>query len=98
MFVGLVDGQVVGCAGLERDDDEPLRAENALTAVLRGWRGRGIATALKRTALAFAAEQGIRQVYTWTQTANEGMRSLNERLGYRYRNVSVTVRADLPLG
>jgi GNAT superfamily N-acetyltransferase len=98
MFLGLVDGEIVGCAGLERDDDEPLRAENALTAVLRGRRGRGIATALKRTALAFAAEQGIRQVYTWTQTGNDEMRSLNERLGYRYRNVSVTVRADLPLG
>ena len=97
MFVGLVDGRIVGCAGLERDDDEPQRAENALTAVLRDWRGRGIATALKLTALAFAAEHGIRQVYTWTQTGNEGMRSLNERLGYRYRNVSITVRADLPL-
>jgi GNAT superfamily N-acetyltransferase len=98
MFIGLVDGEIVGCAGLERDDDEPLRAENALTAVLRGWRGRGIATVLKRTTLAFAAAQGIRQVYTWTQSGNEDMRSLNERLGYRYRNVSVTVRADLPLG
>ena len=96
MFVGLVDGEIVGCAGLERDDDDPLRAENALTAVLRGRRGRGIATALKLRTLAFAAAHGIRQVYTWTQTANEGMRALNERLGYRYRNVSVTVRAELP--
>jgi GNAT superfamily N-acetyltransferase len=98
MFLGLVDGEIVGCAGLERDDDEPLRAENALTAVLRDRRGRGIATALKRTTLAFAAEHGIRQVYTWTQTGNEDMRALNERLGYRYRNVSITVRADLPIG
>jgi len=97
MFVGLVDGEIVGCAGLERDDDDALRAENALTAVLRGWRGRGIATALKLTTLAVAAEHGIRQVYTWTQTGNEDMRALNERLGYRYRNVSITVRADLPL-
>ena len=97
MFVGLVDGEIVGCAGLERDDDDALRAENALTAVLRGWRGRGIATALKLTTLAVAAEHGIRQIYTWTQTGNEDMRALNERLGYRYRNVSITVRADLPL-
>ena len=97
MFVGLVDGEIVGCDGLERDDDDPLRAENALTAVLRGWRGRGIATALKLTTLAVAAEHGIRQIYTWTQTGNEDMRALNERLGYRYRNVSITVRADLPL-
>ena len=98
MLLGLVDGGVVGCAGLERDDDDPLRAENALTAVLRARRGRGIATALKSTTLAFAAEHGIRQIYTWTQTGNEDMRALNERLGYRYRNVSITVRADLPNG
>ena len=97
MFLALVDGEIVGCAGLERDDDEPSRAENALTAVLRDWRGRGIATALKRTSLAFAAEHGIRRVYTWTQTANEGMRALNKGLGYCYGNVSITVRADLPV-
>jgi GNAT superfamily N-acetyltransferase len=98
MFVGLVGGEVVGCAGLERDDDQPLRAENALTAVLRGWRGRGIARALKQTALAFAAANGVRNIYTWTQTGNEDMRALNERLGYVYRSVSITVRADLPTG
>ena len=98
MFVGLVGGEVVGCAGLERDDDQPLRAENALTAVLRGWRGRGIARALKQTALAFAAANGVRNIYTWTQTGNQDMRALNERLGYVYRGVSITVRADLPIG
>ena len=98
MFIGLVGGEVVGCAGLERDDDQPLRAENALTAVLRGWRGRGIARALKQTALAFAAANGVRSIYTWTQTGNEDMRALNEHLGYVYRGVSITVRADLPVG
>ena len=98
MFLGLVEGEIVGCAGLERDDDDPARAENALTAVLRDWRGRGIARALKQTALAFAAGSGVRQIYTWTQTGNEDMRRLNERLGYVYRGVSVTVRGELPLG
>jgi GNAT superfamily N-acetyltransferase len=97
MFLAVVEEEIVGCAGLERDVDEPTRAENALTAVLRGWRGRGIAMSLKRAALAFAAGNGVRQVYTWTQTGNEGMRALNERLGYAYRGVSITVRADLPL-
>ena len=65
--------------------------------MLRGWRGRGIATSLKRATLEFAAEAGIRSIYTWTQTGNEAMRALNERLGYVYRSVSITVRADLPL-
>ena len=65
--------------------------------MLRGWRGRGIASALKRTALAHAAAQGISEVYTWTQLGNADMRRLNEHLGYVERAVSITVRAPLPL-
>ena len=38
MFLALAGGEIVGCAGLERDDDQPDRAEHALTAVARGWR------------------------------------------------------------
>lgn len=97
MFLGLVDGVIVGCAGLELDTDEPTRAENALTAVLREWRGRGIAQALKRRSLSFAAENGIDRVYTWTQRGNTAMRCLNERLGYVAGGESITVRAPLPL-
>jgi GNAT superfamily N-acetyltransferase len=98
-FVALAvdDGRVLGCAGLQPDADAPGRAENALTAVDRDWRGRGIATALKRTALAWAADNGIREVYTWTQSGNDEMRRLNERLGYVLRSESISLRAPLPL-
>ena len=97
MFLALANGDVIGCAGLERDADHPERAENALTAVRRDWRGRGVASALKRAALAFAAEQGVREVYTWTQRGNDDMRRLNEHLGYATRAESIRVRAALPL-
>jgi GNAT superfamily N-acetyltransferase len=97
MFLALADGEVIGCAGLEPDADTPGRAENALTAVRRDWRGRGVASALKRTALRFAAANGLREVYTWTQRGNEDMRRLNDHLGYVTRSESITVRAPLPL-
>jgi len=96
-FLAVADGEPIGCAGLQLDADFPERAENALTAVRRDWRNRGVATALKVTTLAWAAEHGIREVYTWTQRGNEGMRSLNERLGYATRTESISVRASLPL-
>ena len=42
--------------------------------------------ALKRLELAWAAEHGFTEVFTWTQRGNEGMRAVNERLGYVYRD------------
>jgi mycothiol synthase len=96
-FVALAGGEIVGCAGLLKDEDHPERAENGLTAVRRDWRRRGLATALKRAVLAWAAENGIREIYTWTQRGNEGMRAVNEKLGYATRAVSIRVRGPLPL-
>jgi mycothiol synthase len=96
-FVGLADGEIVGMAGLNHDADRPERAENALTAVRRDWRGRGLARALKESAIAWASEHGIREIYTWTQTGNENMRAVNERLGYFTRDMSINVRRKLPL-
>ena len=94
-FVALADGEIVGFAGLMRDADNPERAEDGLTVVSRDWRRRGLATALKRAELAWAAANGLREVYTWTQTGNDGMRRVNERLGYEYRHVAITLAAAL---
>ena len=94
-IVALVDGRIVGYAGLIAWDDDPTRAENGLTVVARGWRGRGLATAMKRRQLAWAAGAGIREVVTWTQTGNEAMRRVNERLGYVMRTISRTVERPL---
>jgi mycothiol synthase len=97
MFLALAGEEIIGCAGLHLEEDRPDRAENALTAVLRDWRGRGVAAALKRTTLAWAADHGIREVYTWTQRGNADMRRLNEHLGYAYRHESISMQAPLPL-
>ncbi len=97
MFVALAGGEVIGCAGLLPDTDDPGRAEHALTAVRRDWRRRGVADALKRTCLAWAASRELREVYTWTQRGNDGMRTLNTRLGFSTRTESLTMHASLPL-
>jgi len=96
-FVALAGDEIVGMAGLLRDADCPERAENALTTVRRDWRGRGIARALKETTIAWASDRGLREIYTWTQTGNENMRAVNEKLGYVTRDISISVRRKLPL-
>ena len=97
VFLAVHHGEVIGCAGLSRDADQPERAENALTAVRRDWRGHGIAAHLKRRTLQYAAAEGLRELYTWTQAGNTPMIRLNERLGYVARHTSITVERDLPL-
>jgi len=96
-FVAVANGEPVGCAGLQLDTDDPERAENALTAVRRDWRGRGVASALKRATLAWASANEIREVYTWTQRRNDDMRRLNTHLGYVTRTESISVQGQLPL-
>jgi len=97
MFVALADGEVIGCAGLLPDPDHPERAEHALTAVRRDWRRQGVAAALKRRTLAWAAAHGLTEVYTWTQVGNDDMRALNTHLGFITRTVSSKLQATLPL-
>jgi mycothiol synthase len=96
-FAALAGDEVVGMAGLIRDPDQPARAENALTAVRRDFRGRGLARALKETTIAWASGRGLREIYTWTQAGNENMRTVNEKLGYVTRTVSISLRRPLPL-
>ncbi len=95
-FVALAAGEIVGYSGLVRHDNDGV-AEDGLTVVRRDWRHRGLASTLKRMELAWAAANGFREVVTWTQRGNEGMRMLNEQLGYEYRDVTVTMVAPLPL-
>jgi GNAT superfamily N-acetyltransferase len=97
MFLAVHDGEVIGCAGLDRDTDRPERGENALTAVRRDWRGHGIAVHLKRRTLLWAADHGITELYTWTQAGNAPMLTLNERLGYVTGKSSITLSHPLPL-
>ena len=94
-IVALDGERVVGYAGLLSWNDDDTRAENGLTAVDREWRRRGLATALKRHQLAWASSHGIRELVTWTQTGNEGMRTVNEALGYVTRTISLRMRREL---
>jgi GNAT superfamily N-acetyltransferase len=95
-YVAFARDEIIGYSGLVRRPQEGV-AEDGLTVVRRAWRRRGLATLLKRAELAWASENGIREVVTWTQRGNDGMRAVNEALGYVYRTVSVTMHASLEI-
>ena len=81
-FAALEDGAVVGHARLH-ETGLPHRLEHGLTAVRRSHRRRGLATALKRAQIRWAADHGYRELVSDMVEGNAAMRAVNERLGYR---------------
>lgn len=80
-FVALAGEEVVGFAKLSLNS--PTEAGNAMTAVKRAWRGRGIAHALKATEINWAMANGFAELHTSNEVRNEPINRLNARLGYR---------------
>jgi GNAT superfamily N-acetyltransferase len=91
-FLALADGHVVGVAYLE---DHGEVCFHNLTGVARAWRGRGIASALKRAQIAGAHARGVKRLVTESQQDNLPMRNLNEKLGYRPTLANVVYRGPL---
>jgi GNAT superfamily N-acetyltransferase len=76
-------GAVVGYSNLMLVANSPGLAWNGMTAVRRAWRGRGIAGALKRASIAWAAANGLEAIETANDIDNAPMRAVNRSLGYR---------------
>jgi GNAT superfamily N-acetyltransferase len=81
-FVALADGEVIGFASVDVFGASDTRW-HGLTAVVRPWRGRGVATALKCAQIGAARRLGLRRLMTESEERNAPMRRLNEKLGYR---------------
>ena len=96
-FVALAGGGVVGYAKLSLSSSDAERAFHDMTGVLRTWRGRGIASALKRAEIAWAKRNGYEQLETWNEVRNTPIRILNERHGYVLQPGLITMRRALPI-
>jgi mycothiol synthase len=90
-FAAMDGGEMVGFAG-QIGRDAPGLLEHGMTTTRRSHRRRGIATALKRTQIAWAAANGYRELITWTQDRNEGMQTINLALGYEPQPAWITMR------
>jgi GNAT superfamily N-acetyltransferase len=75
-------GAVIGYASLLLLPGNSTVAWHGMTAVLRAWRGRGVATALKRATIGWACANGIETLETANDIDNAPMRAVNSRLGY----------------
>jgi len=94
-WAALADGEVVGYAKLVISNARPGVVIHDITGVLRAWRGRGIASALKRAEIAWAIESGATHLETSNEERNAPIRSLNEKHGYKLQPGEITVRGPI---
>ncbi len=92
-WVAMDGDKIIGIAPLQRRAGG--YADNAFTAVLRAYRGRGIARALKLRTVEWARENGIRAIITGNDPANKPMLAINIDLGYQFLPANIELAKEL---
>ena len=95
IFIALAGDEIAGYASLCIPGARPTTAWHDMTGVVRPFRGRGIAGALKRAAIVWAAEHGIDTLETENNVENAPMRAVNASLGYAPQPDQVILRGPL---
>jgi GNAT superfamily N-acetyltransferase len=93
--VDTASGRAVGYASLLMVPGSTTTAWHDMTAVLRAYRGRGIARVVKEATIGWALDHGLTALETGNDVANAPMRAVNARLGYRPLPDEITMRGPL---
>ncbi len=80
-FIALDGDRYVGFSNLWKSQGDD-HLHTGLTGILRAYRRRGIALALKLRAVAYAKARGAPVIRTGNETGNRAMLSINEKLGF----------------
>ena len=89
-FLAVADGRYVGQSSLAQAAD-PAVLHQLLTGVLPGYRGRGIALALKLATIGYAQARGVVEIRTHNNARNGPMLRINEALGFVKQPVWLTM-------
>jgi GNAT superfamily N-acetyltransferase len=97
-FIAMDGERMVGVNILMFDpsDDRQLNTDD--TGVIREYRRRGIALALKVHGIAQAKAQGYKKIRTMNESTNQAMLNINERLGFVKRPAWISFICDLTSG
>ena len=82
-FIAKDGRHYVGMSDVHRIDTEPGVLQQDDTGVIREYRGRGIATALKLKITEFGQRNGYRVIKTWNDSVNAAMLAVNIKLGFK---------------
>lgn len=85
----------VGTSVVWRMKKEPRGLYQGLTGVLREYRGKGIAMALKLLVLDYAKKHGFDNIRTDNASVNTGMLAINRKLGFKRTETWLTLEKIL---
>ena len=87
---GPLDGYLLAIAGDEvvgycrlMNEERGTVVGHLMTGTRRGWRGQGVAKALKHAAIAWALERGVERMTAENAIGNDVMRGINRTLGFQ---------------
>ncbi len=90
------DGErYVGLSLMQRRLAQPDVVQQHLTGVLREYRGRGVAMALKLQTVKYARAQGYREIRTGNDARNRPMLRINEAMGFAKEPAWITFEKRL---
>ncbi|MCI0835335.1 MAG: GNAT family N-acetyltransferase [Chloroflexi bacterium] len=93
-YLALDGDQIIGVAHVMLDTEHD-RMENLFTGVLREYRGRGIAQAMKLLTIKYARQSGVSEILTENDSENAPMLAVNGKLGYKRWSGVYSLKANL---
>ncbi len=94
-FIAKDDDRYVGLSVVWKSDTEPKSLYQGNTGVIRDYRGRGIAVALKLRVIEYARTHGYEKVKTWNASNNAPMLAVNKKLGFKRQIGWIVLEKDL---
>jgi GNAT superfamily N-acetyltransferase len=85
----------VGMSTVWKDQKHPKWLYQGLTGILREYRGRGIAIALKLKVIDFSKSNNYEKLKTWNDSTNAPMLGINTRLGFKREVGWITFEKNL---